>query len=332
MPRNIDRDTGNFQSGVDGVLNFLLPRGSGPNRVLRFELEAVTETGEVVRYGVNYVRPHSYTQVYGYLTGENSVVVKGSDSNWGTFKSIPLSGVVIDDINQIRKDPGSGMRGLLAGLCNRDELIGRAQTTDYDGHVVTIPGELVCYANHDSCYRDYGTKTLQRVETVGREPIHIHRVKTWRVLSITIDGPKGDSFEREVTNDQWVNPNPKTLTGIYALFTAVGALAHIVSKHRSLRLTLDWELFEVKDDGGIIDRTPRDEDYNNPLNAITRLNFNEEGQVVSINGADIEPEFLSRDFFLTHWDLPESEFTYGIGRVATWFGDGTYLDQEIKAI
>ena len=341
-----DNRTSMFERALDTVVEFLLPAGSGPERLLHFQLEAVNDnTGESIRYGVVFCRPSNYTQVYGYIhTGEDEVVLSGDSSNWGSFKSVPANEVMVDEHGRVARKPKGFFDKLKSPV-----ILGRLHTTRGGGGGpgvnIILPGKLVCYANHDSCWTDYGVKTLRRFRRDEEDHFDVHEITRYKVLSVSVTGNVSKHYKEDAGPGQtWENPNPDNLVDHYALFTAAMALADCPRRHRSLRFNVDWNLYEErepvekgeKQEGRynyrrrVADVTPRTQDWWSPLRGEARLWFNEEGKVIRFHDQDIEPATFSRDFVMSAWDLPKTDKIYALDRFSSFLDGGTFLSKEVR--
>lgn len=314
-----------FVHAVDEAVEFLLPRGSGDQRTLRIEAEAVHPGKDPLRFGLLYCRPSNYTQVYVFVSGVEEIVLAGEPYNWRTLRSIPLAEVTLDQ--------GYVLKG--------SEVLGSAKRTSptATGLWVTIPGHLTSFADHDSCWRD-------KVREAFPAESDLYEYTEFRVLRVELKGLySGQRPSPHPVGDRtWVNPSPSTLSSAFSVYTAMMALASAAGRQRVLHVEAAWRLYreESPPEQGtpeasgfnfwwnIRDISPRTPSYWCPLKGEALLVFDEQGRVISFGGQDIPPTALDRDFAMTRWDLPPSEDIYGLEFFGTTHSGFAFVGEKVR--
>jgi len=245
-------------SAIDDCVEKVLPRATcGLTRWLSFDLEAVADpslvdnddrdgTPDSFRYFARYSRPAGYTHWQIVLQDgvpHRKVQDHCDDKDHPTSPWVPL-----DSTN-----PDFGKRVY--------------------GELLTAPGYVVADGAHDSCWRDHGMEYqgYPRIDT-GRtwkrddngwtgkvydqtNYFYWPKAATVRVYSVRLDGEIksqwGSELPEGICNGEWVNPDPDTLTGPWAVLAATGALYHCSGEEGPLEFGLDTrvEYFKVTEPG-----------------------------------------------------------------------------------
>lgn len=324
-------DRNDFNSQLNKLASWVLPRSSGPDRHLTIHVDAHQvdrETGEVspdslFTLGFLIVRATNYTQVYGYrVTGEDHIVVDpgGANSSWRKMTSFPVSEV---EIHQ----PGGHVLKPVKGLFSRrPEHLGFTKATSYGGAPVVIPGDLLLYFNHDSCWRDFLRQGVTRLK--DEHPIYkgleFYNL-TFRISLVTLEGARREPgiFGEELTTSFRYEPQSKDF-GPCGVVRAMMVLAPLVGKPSTVNISLRYALYQQQEEPergseeaegynyrlGLMDVTPRTMSWWSPLQASVNVVFDSKGRVIEFNGVSIEPTVFDRDFLVSsNWKLPAFDTT-----------------------
>ena len=243
------------QGLVDETVKQVMPRGTcSATRWLTFDMEAVRdplddevqECPDTFRYWAQYSASSNYVSWRIVLPGTEPHTKLDDSSSWNKPRApwVPTASLTNKDIPDTRRSSGKAVR------------------TD-------APGFVVADGCHDSCWRDNGMtyEGLPRIDTGRtweREDMGTSgkvfentryfwwpKAETVRVYSVKIEGPAGNMWggdpEANVCDGEWVNPEPETLTGSWALLAAMASLYHCSGAEGPLELGLDsrYEYFKV---------------------------------------------------------------------------------------
>ena len=168
-------------------------------------------------------------------------------------------------MDEHRRMSGAGLRVLakLLGIqaswpgsvFKHDELVGRITKAEPQNGVELAPGYVICDGSHDSCWRNNALSLeghpwhpSKQNPDYKDQTIYMRHVKDVKVYSVSIEGPTGGIWgDREgrweaLRDGRWENPSPDTLTGPWAVYTAVACLVGVLGRTPPVDLYLDTGL------------------------------------------------------------------------------------------
>jgi len=254
---------------IDTAVDKLVVRGScSHERWLTFDIEAVSGDGSTFRYLAQYRAMGGYVDYRLVIPGEPHVKLADNASYlnprapWVPLATLRtedyLKGLSRKELRAIAEEKGVKL-GLLKG--NLRELVDVPYRI-HGEHLDIAPGFVITSGSHDSCWRDHALKMqgLPKVDTGrtwkrdnGQEfPIYEDttyfrwaEAHNFRLYSVKIEGPTGGSWEApeggwdHLSDGEWINPDPETLTDAWAVYTALGALYACGGHEGDLELDLD---------------------------------------------------------------------------------------------